>query len=153
MNETVAARRALDEFLTNGRPQSRVDLFLRGPEDDRKCLGAGDVSNTSQLLQRILRLVRQAGELPDHQVHDVIGVTLGVNAVEIPGPARSIMIEGEHSLFGERRDELNGEERIATRFLVHQLRKRRCALRLAAKRIRNYLPEMLSGEQRERDLP
>src|ERR1700733_1305801 len=123
MNETVAVRRALDEFLTDGRPQSRVDLLLRGPEDDREGLGGRDVSNTSQLLQRILRLVRQATEPADHQVHNVIGVSLGMNAVEIPGPARSIMVEGEHSRLGERRDELNGEERIAPRFLVPQLPK------------------------------
>ncbi len=137
MNETVAARRALDEFLPHCRPQSRVDLFLRSPEDDRQCPGGGDVANTSQLLQRILRLRRQAGELSDHQVHDVVGVTLGMNAVEIPAPARTLMIEAEHPLFGERSDELNGEERIATRFLVHQARKRRCALRLAAQSVRN----------------
>ena len=90
--------------------------------------------------------------MPDHQVHDVVGVSLGVNALEIPGPARRIMIEGEHSLFGERRDELNGEERIAAGLLVHQLRERRGALRFAAKRVRDQLPEMLPGERRQRDL-
>ena len=62
------------------------------------------------------------------------------------------MIEGEQSLFGERRNELNGEERIAAGLLVHQLRERRGALRLAAKRIRDQLPEMLTGERRKRDL-
>ena len=62
------------------------------------------------------------------------------------------MIEGEQSLFGERGQELNGEERIAAGLLVHQLRERRGALRLAAKRIRDKLPEMLSGERRKRDL-
>ena len=46
----------------------------------------GAVSEAGELLQRLLRLGRQAGELPDHQVHDVVGVSLGVDAVEIPGP-------------------------------------------------------------------
>src|SRR5262249_39670586 len=82
----------------------------------------------------------------------IIGVTLGVNALEIPGPARSIMIKGEHSFIGERRNELNGEERIATRLLVHQSRERRAAFRLAAKGVRNQLPEMLSAERPKRDL-
>ena len=62
------------------------------------------------------------------------------------------MIEGEHSLFGERRHELVGEERIAAGLLVHQLRERRGALRFAAKRVCNQLPEMLSFERREPDL-
>ena len=119
--------------------------LLRCPEDDRKRRDVGDVAETGQLLQRVLRFGRQAGELSDHEVHDVVGVSLGVNAVEIPGPARRIMIEGEHSLFGERRDKLNGEERIAAGLLVHQLRQRRGALRLAAKSVRDQLPEMLSG--------
>ena len=87
----------------------------------------------------------QAGQLPDHEVHHIVGVTLGVNAIEVPAPARRVMIEGEQPLFGERRNELNGEERIAARLLVHQLRQRGGAFRLAAKRIRNQLPEVLIG--------
>src|ERR1700722_1758416 len=62
------------------------------------------------------------------------------------------MVEDEHSLFGERRDELNGEERISARLLAHQLRERRRALRLAAKRVRDQLPEGLLGERRQRNL-
>ncbi|MGO8565244.1 hypothetical protein ACC743_38295, partial [Rhizobium ruizarguesonis] len=42
--------------------------------------------------------VRLALELADHEVHDVVGVSLGVNEPEIPGPACRVMIEGEHSL-------------------------------------------------------
>src|ERR1700726_2189541 len=53
------------------------------------------------------------------------------------------MVEDEHSLFGQRRDELNREERISSRLLAHQFRKRRRALRLAAKRVRDQLPEVL----------
>src|SRR6202021_1055807 len=62
------------------------------------------------------------------------------------------MVENEHSLFGERRDELNGEEGISTRLLAHQLRERCRALRLAAKRVRDQLPEVLLGERRQRNL-
>ena len=83
---------------------------------------------TSQLLQCILRLGRQAGELPNHKINDVVGVTLGVNAVDIPGPARAIMIECEQFFLDERRQEVNGEKRIAAGLHVHQLRKRRSAL-------------------------
>ena len=62
------------------------------------------------------------------------------------------MIEGEQSFLGERRKELNGEKWIAAGLLVHQLRQRRGALRLAVKSIRNQLPEVLAGERRKRDL-
>src|SRR5260370_32044816 len=61
------------------------------------------------------------------------------------------MIEGEHALFGERRNELKGEKRIASRLLVHHLRQRRGARRLAAKSVRNQLPEVFAGERRKRD--
>src|SRR5262249_31095712 len=72
--------------------------------------------------------------------------------IEIPRPARSTMIKGEHSFVGERRNELNGEERIAAGLLVHQSSKRRAAFRRAAKGVRNQLREMLSAERPERDL-
>src|SRR5215813_8488158 len=112
----------------------------------------GGIAETGHLLQCQLRFGRQAGQLRDQEVHHIIGVTLGVNVLEIPGPARSIMIKGEHSFIGERRNELNGEERIATRLLVHQSREQRTAFRLAAKGVRNQLPEMLSAERPKRDL-
>src|ERR1700731_463672 len=62
------------------------------------------------------------------------------------------MIEGEHSLFGKRVKKLNREERIATGLLVHQLRQRRGARRLAAQRIRYQMPEVFTGKRRKRDL-
>ena len=55
------------------------------------------------------------------------------------------MIEGEQALLGERVEKLNDEERIAGRLLVHQLRQRRGALRLAAKRIGDQLPQVLTA--------
>ena len=62
------------------------------------------------------------------------------------------MIETEQSIFSERRYELDGEKRIAASLLVHQLRERRGALRLAAKSVRDQLSEMLWFERRKRDL-
>ena len=38
---------------------------------------------------------RKPGELPHHEINDIVGVALGVNAVDIPGPARAIVIEFE----------------------------------------------------------
>ena len=147
MDEAVAARHALHQLLMDGRIERCVDLLLRKPEDDRKCHDLGDVAKTGQLLQCMLRFSRQPGELPDHKVHHVVGVSSGMNAIEIPGPAGLSMIEGEHFLVGQRGNELNGEERIATRLLVHQLRQRRCPFRPDAKRVRNQLSEIFSSER------
>ena len=95
---------------------------------------------------------RQTSEPCDHQIHDVVGVSLCVNAAEVPGPTRRVVIEVQEFFFGERSNELNGEERIAVRLLVHQLCKRRGALRRAVKRICDQLPDMRCGERRQRDL-
>ena len=41
-------------------------------------------------------------QLPDHEVHYIVGVALGAKALELPAPAHRIMIEAEQPLFGER---------------------------------------------------
>ena len=119
VDEPICVQRALHQFLTDGRRQSRVDLPLRTPEDDRQHRGLGAVSETGQLLQCLVSLSLQARQLTDHEVDHVVGVSLGVNALEIPGPACSSMIEDEHAFVSERRNELIGEERIAGRLFMY----------------------------------
>ena len=58
------------------------------------------------------------------------------------------MVEREQPLVRKGGKELDDEERVARRFLVHQLRQRDGARRLAAKRIRNELTHVLTGEGR-----
>ena len=62
------------------------------------------------------------------------------------------MVEREQPLVGEGEEELDDEERVACGLLVHQLPQRRGARRLAAKRVRNQLIHMLTGEGRQPDL-
>ena len=45
------------------------------------------VAQAGELPQRHLGRLGQAAQLADHKVHDVVGITLGVNAIEIPAPA------------------------------------------------------------------
>ena len=152
VGELVRTLQVLDQLQTNGVPEIRTDVLVRFPENDRKHRDLGDVAEAGELLQRRLGLDRQAGQLPDHKVHHIVGVPLGVNAIELPAPARGVMIEAEQPLFGERRNELNGEKRIATRLLVHQSRQRGGTTRRAAKCIRNEPPQVFLGERRKTNL-
>src|SRR5882672_1420214 len=61
------------------------------------------------------------------------------------------MVESEQPLVEKSVDELDHEERVARGLLVHQLRQRGGARQLAAKRIRNELIHVLTGEGRELD--
>src|SRR5262249_55928436 len=65
---------------------------------------------------------------------------------------RGFMIEREQPLVGQRKEELDYEERVAASLLVHQLRERRGLRQLAVKRVRNELTHVLTGEGRESDL-
>ena len=62
------------------------------------------------------------------------------------------MIEAEQPLFGKRRNELNGEKRIAARLLVHQSPQRGGIARRAAQRIRNEPPQVFWRQRRKTDL-
>ena len=75
-----------------------------------------------------------------------------MNALDIPAPARRVVIEGEQTLFSERMKKLNHEERVAGGLFLHQLRQWRGAFGLAMKGIRNQLPEVVAGERLQADL-
>ena len=62
------------------------------------------------------------------------------------------MIERQQSLFRQRREELNGEEGIAGRLLVHQVRQLGGVLGRAAQRIGDQPSQIDTGERREGDL-
>ena len=98
-----------------------MNLVLRTTEHDRERRNVSDVAKTGELLQRSLGFIRQPGELADHEVHDIVGVALGMNAPQIPGPALCAMIEGEKSFVGERIKKLQHKERVAGGLRVHQL--------------------------------
>ena len=76
VNKPVGAVQPLNQILTDGLPQRRLELLRRGSENDRQQRDLGDVAETGQQLQRILRLGRKAREPADHEVHHVVGVPL-----------------------------------------------------------------------------
>src|SRR5258706_11693507 len=116
MDELIGARQPLDQFKTDRLPQIRMGLLLRRPENDRKHRGLGVVAEAGQLLERFLGFEPQAVQLSNHELHYIVGVSLRVNALEVPGPSCLFVIEHEQTFFGERVKKLNQEERIAGGF-------------------------------------
>src|ERR1700722_2792055 len=152
MHKPVIVFQVLNQFLKDRRPKLRMHLLLRGLKNSGKHRERGDVAEAGELLQRLLRFDRQSRHLANQKIHHIIGVTLGVNAIEIPRPTHRIMIEAEQALFRERVKKLNDEERVAGGFLLHQLRQRRDMGRIAAKRIRDQLLEVVASEGRQVNL-
>ena len=122
-----------------------MNLLLRRPENDREHRDVGTVAEAGELPQRVLRVGGSARQLADHEVDDVVGVPLGVDALEIPGPARLLVIEGQQPLVGERVKKLDREKRIAAGLLVHQLRQRRGLLRVACSASATSRAEVVDG--------
>src|SRR3982074_3641042 len=129
-----------------------MDVVLWFPENARKQRDLGGIAEAGELLQRRLGLDRQAGQLSYHKVRHIVGVPLGVKAIELPLPARRIVIEAEQPLFGERRNELDGEKRIAARLVVYQARQRGGTGWRAAQRLGNEPPQIFLSERRKPDL-
>jgi hypothetical protein len=111
-----------------------------------------DVAQASELFQRFLGGRGEPLQLPHHQLHDIIGAGLRVDAFHIPSPGQRDRIEREQTLFGQSRDELDREKRIASGFIVHQMRQRPCTLRLAMKAVGNELSDIVDAEWRQHDL-
>src|ERR1700675_606037 len=135
VDELVRTVQVLDQLQTNGIPEIRMDVLVRFPENDRKHRDFGDVAEAGELLQRGLGLGGQAGQLPDHEVHHIVGVPLGVKAIELPAPARRVMIEAEQPLVGQGDKELDRGVRVDGRLLLEPTSQWPCAPRFAVERI------------------
>ena len=132
-------------------PERRVQRRL-GPAVDHAQRGGRRVAQAGELLQRRLGRRGQAAQLAEHQLHHIVGEALGLDAIEVPGPARLAMIEGEQSLLGQRGEELDGEEGIAAGLLVHQPGQRRGAVPRAMQGVGDEPAHILKPERRQQDL-
>ena len=82
----------------------------------------GDVAQAGEPFQGLLGGCRQPLQLPGHELHHVVGVVPGADAIHVPLPSPRDGLEREQPLFGQRREELDREEWIAAGLLMHQLR-------------------------------
>ena len=125
-----------------------VRVLKNHPQHFRVCA----VTHTRKLLQRFLSFDGQATQFSHHQVYHVVCVSFGVNSAQFPGPLRCIVIKHEQGLVSECRNELNGEECVATSLLKSQLRQGSYTPRLAVKRICQELPQITDRKRSEYDV-
>ena len=87
MDKLIRALHPHNKLQTQCRPKIRVDLLRGCSVNNGKRGDLGTVSKASQLLQCLLRFGGQAVQLPNHEVHHIIGVTLALNATQFPRPS------------------------------------------------------------------
>ena len=109
--------------------------LIRHPQHLELCA----VAHAGELLEYLLGLRRKALQLPDHQLHNVVREAFGMNAEQIPYPTPLTVIEGEEAIVRQSGNKLDGEERVARRLFVNQVRQRGGALRLAVKGVHQQL--------------
>ncbi len=84
MDEPVGAFPPLDHLVTDRLPEMHVDLLLRCPEHESQRRNRRAVSQARQLLECLLCVDGQALQLPDDEVHHIVGMTLGANPMQVP---------------------------------------------------------------------
>jgi hypothetical protein len=94
----------------------------------------------------------EALELSGHQIHHVVGVALGADAVYVPSPSWYGWVEREQLFFGQRGKELDRKERIAAGLLLHHLCQGPRVLRLAVQSIGDKPADIVDPERRQHDL-
>ena len=152
MQEFVGALLADDEPGVDGFPERRVHRLLCFPVNQGQGGDLGDIAQAGELFQGFLGGGGEPLQLPGHEIHHVVGVAPGADAIDVPLPGRRDWVEREQPLFGQRREELDREERIAAGLLLHQLRQGPRALRLAMQGIGDEPADIVEPEGRQHDL-
>ena len=133
-------------------PEHRVQRRLALAADQVQGGARRAVAQTGKKLQGVLGRRRQAAQLAQHEVHHIVGVALGVDALEIPAPACRGVVDGEQPFLGQGGEELDGEEGIADGLFVHQPGQRRGALRRAVQRVGNEPADIRKPERRQHNV-
>jgi hypothetical protein len=72
-----------------------MKIFLQYLADRSKQGRHRTGADAGKLAKRRPGFGRQATEFADHEIDHVVGVALGVDVIEIPGPSRICMIENQ----------------------------------------------------------
>ncbi len=111
-----------DDPGADGFPEGSVHRFLCCPVNQGHGGGRGDIAQAGELFQGFLGGGRKPSQLPGHEIHHVVSVALGTDAVDVPSPGPRNRVECQQPFFGQRDKELDREERISAGLLLHQLR-------------------------------
>ncbi len=133
--EAASILLAHHEPSVNRRPKRFLKESLVSAMNYRQQRGRGVVAKTGQQLQCIPRPLWKAPQFAEHEVRHIFGEPLGQNLLKVPGPARDPLIEGEQLLVRQGREELYGEERIASGLGLYETSQGSNARRRAAEGI------------------
>ena len=95
VNELVGALATFNQVLVHRFPKSRVHPFLGPSQNVRECRDVGDAAEAGELPQRALRLEWQPRKPPGQELHDIVGMAFGADAIDVPGPMRVLVIESQ----------------------------------------------------------
>ena len=104
-----------------------------------ECRKISLIAETSEQLQCFLGGVRQAPQPADHEIHKIVGGTLGGDAVEVPRPGSFVLIEREKTLLCQACEKLDGEKSIAAGLPMDEQGERPNIRRLTANSIAKQL--------------
>ena len=111
-----------NQVLLQRGPQHRLGI---APQHDGHRLNVDLGAKVGGQRQRLLGLAWQGAELAQHEIDDVVGVTLRADARNVPRPATGVVVEDDQLLPIQRRQEVDSEEGVAAGFLPRQARQRR----------------------------
>ena len=103
-------------------PERGVDRVLRFPENQGQGGDLDDVTQAREVFEGVLCGGGKPLELCGHEFHHVVRVVLGADAIDVPLPGERDGVEREQPFLGQRREELDREERIPAGLLLHEFR-------------------------------
>jgi hypothetical protein len=110
------------------------------------------VPETGKLFQNFPCDRRQAVQLAEHEIDNIVCVALGPNALEIPDPGGHPRIEREESFLGQGAEKLDRKEWIAAGLLVYKRGQRLRPFPLAVQCVGDELVKIVELEGRKYDL-
>ena len=97
MEEPIGTLRPEDESGSDRLPQIVVQILAQPLVGGFQQNVLSAVADAGKQLQGFLGFNGQPVQLFHHEVHHIIGVTFGVNAIAVPAPFHSAVIESEQS--------------------------------------------------------
>ena len=152
MQEFVGAVQLNDELGLDGFPEGRAHRLFCFPVNQGQGRDLGDIAQAGELFQGVLGRGGEPLQLAHHEIHHVVGIALGADAIHVPFPHVRGRVEREQPLLRQRGKKLDREERIAAGLLVHQLRQGLCSLRRAMQGIGHEPADIVQPEGRQHNL-